>query len=113
MKERNDEDESNGLLYATCKHIRYVRSENFSSYHLSGILIDSFVYEAIGGWHFLREGEKKGGGTETYEEHLLSYYEKQYPYPDLIPPTLSAPGSGMTVDGDDWEVLGKVLRKMV
>ena len=113
MKEKNSEDESNGLLFATCKHIRYVRSESFSSYHLSGILIDSFVYDAIGVWHFLREGEQKSSGAETYEEYLLNYYEKQYPYASLIAPTLSAPGSGMKVAGDDWEVLGKVLRKMV
>jgi len=113
MKDRNSEDESNGLLFATCKHIRFVRSENYSSYHLSGILIDSFVYEAIDGWHFHREGEEEGKGSHTYEEHLLNYYETHYPYPDLITPTLSAPGSRMKVDCDDWEVLGKVLRKMV
>lgn len=35
---------SNGLLYDTCKHIRYIRDNSFSSYHLSGIVIDSFVY---------------------------------------------------------------------
>ena len=30
-----------GLLYDTCKHIRYIRDNSFSSYHLSGIVIDS------------------------------------------------------------------------
>ncbi|MCI9532862.1 MAG: hypothetical protein HFH38_14325 [Lachnospiraceae bacterium] len=47
---------SNGLLYDTCKHIRNIRDNNYSSYHLSGILIDAFVYVAIQGWHFLAEG---------------------------------------------------------
>lgn len=57
MKQKNSYDESNGLLFDTCKHIRFVRSEYFSSYHLSGILIDAFVYKAIGYWHWLRNGE--------------------------------------------------------
>ena len=40
---------SNGLLYDTCRHLRFIRDNYFSSYHLSGIVIDSFVYNAIGG----------------------------------------------------------------
>lgn len=48
MAEKNRS--SNGLLYDTCRHIRYIRDNYFSSYHLSGIVIDSFVYEAIGNW---------------------------------------------------------------
>lgn len=57
MKQKNSS--TNGLLYETCKHIRYIRDNYYSSYHLLGILIDSFVFEAIGGWHFTRDGGKK------------------------------------------------------
>lgn len=108
MATKNGYRESNGLLVDTCKHIRHVRSEFFSSYHLSGILIDSFVYYAIGGWHWLRDGEKRSNGSGlTYEQSLLDYYNSHYSW------LVFAPGSGMKVDGDDWDVLGKVLRKMV
>ena len=57
MDNKDSYSSSNGLLKDTCKHIRYVKSECFSSYHLSGILIDSFVFTAIGDWHWLRDGE--------------------------------------------------------
>lgn len=113
MSNRNAYDVSNGLLFDTCKHIRFVRSESFSSYHLSGILIDSFVYAAIMDWHWLRDeeqGDGKPGGT--YEQALLDYYD-QFKYPTIIPPMIKAPGSGMQVGTDDWDVLGKVLNKMV
>jgi hypothetical protein len=108
MANRNGYLESNGLLFDTCKHIRYVRSENFSSYHLSGILIDSFVFSAIGGWHWLREGEERSNSNGvSYEQALLNHYNSHYSW------MVFAPGSGAKVDGDDWDVLGKVLRKMV
>ena len=44
--------ESDGLLVDTCRHLRYVRDNFYSSYHLSGIVIDSFVYAAIGNWQW-------------------------------------------------------------
>ncbi len=111
MKEKNNA--TNGLLYDTCKHIRYVRDNNFSSYHLSGILIDSFVFEAIRGWHFLREGEQHSGGSETFEESLLNYYNEKS-LRGYIVPNIIAPGSNMNVDASKgWEVLGKVLRYMI
>lgn len=44
---RVKDDVSNHLLTATCQHIRYVRDQNYSSYNVSGILIDAFVYQAI------------------------------------------------------------------
>lgn len=104
---------SNGLLFDACKHIRYVRDNNFSSYHLSGILIDSFVFDAIKGWHFLREGEQHSGGSETFEEALLKYYN-EISFNGYITPQIKAPGSNMNVDATKgWEVLGKVLRYMV
>lgn len=111
MKIKNDK--SNGLLFETCKHIRYVRAENFSSYHLSGILVDSFVYAAIGDWRFPRAGETLQCSGPTYEEYLFDRYENMLLYPNWQPPILRAPGSGMEVVGDDWEVLEKVLKKMV
>lgn len=114
MDEKDTYDYSNGLLKDTCKHIRYIRAESFKSYHLSGILIDSFVYRAIGNWHWLRDGEGQGSSNDMcFEEVLLDCYNTYYPYASLITPKLSAPGSGMEVSGDDWDVLGKVLNKMV
>lgn len=113
MDEKNDYDHSNGLLKDTCKHIRYVKAENFKSYHLSGILIDSFVYIAIGDWHWLRKGETGSNNEKSYEQVLLDYYNNNYPYSSIIKPTIYAPGSGMKVETDDWDVLGKVLNKMV
>ncbi len=104
----NKNHESNGLLFDTCRHIRYVRGENFSSYHLSGILIDSFVYEAIGNWHWLREGEKGGENPGVFEQKLLDYYNDHSYYSMIY-----TPGSYMNVDTDDWDILGKVLNKMV
>ena len=107
MAEKNDYWNTNGLLFDTCKHIRYLRSEYFSSYHLSGILIDSFVYSAIGGWHWTRENEQGGNGNGvSYERSLLDYYDSHYRW------MVFAPGSGSKVDGRDWDVLGKVLKRM-
>lgn len=104
--------ESNGLLSATCQHIRFVRDKYYSSYHLSGIVIDSFVYLAIGGWHFLREGENQGSGAETFEEYLLKKYNDISGYGYVVP-ALRAPGSLMKVEASkSWETLGKVLRYM-
>ncbi len=113
MDDKDGYSNSNGLLKDTCKHVRYVRSESFKSYHLSGILIDSFIYAAIGYWHWLRENEQSGNNEKTYEQALLDYYNNNFPYTNLIAPTIYAPGSGMKVGVDDWEVLGKVLNKMV
>lgn len=107
MKEKNEY--SNGLLFDACKHIRFVRDNSFSSYHLSGILIDSFMYDAIKGWHFLREGENHSGGQETFEEALLKYYN-EISYNGYVTPRMYAPGSRMNVDcNKGWDVLGKVL----
>ena len=100
---------SNGLLVETCKHIRYVRDTVYSSYHLSGILIDAFVYDAIDGWHFSREDEQHYDSTITYEQHLVKKYD-ELSYRRLIEPTLNAPGSNMPIDPKQgWSVLGKVL----
>lgn len=107
MKQKNSS--TNGLLYDTCKHIRYIRDNFFSSYHLSGILIDSFVYGAMGDWHFTREGEAHVTQPKTYEETLLQYYNDISMY-GLFEPGITAPGSGLPVDSSKgWDVLGKVL----
>lgn len=107
MAEKNGYWKSNGLLFDTCKHIRAIRAEYYSSYHLSGILIDSFVFEAIGDWHWLREGEPRSvGDGVSFEQYLLDRYERSCSW------MVYAPGSGKKVNGDDWDVLGKVLNKM-
>lgn len=113
MDEKNDEDHSNGLLKDTCKHIRYLRAEYYSSYHLSGILIDSFVYDAIGYWRWLKEGEARTSSGRVYEEELLNYYNKYFPYGSAYASKIYAPGSGMEVSTEDIDVLGKILNKMV
>lgn len=46
MREKNSQ--CNGLLYDTCRYIRYIRDTCFKDKKLSGIVIDSFVYSAIG-----------------------------------------------------------------
>lgn len=113
MAKKNGTGESNGLLYDTCKHIRYIRSEYFSSYHLSGILIDSFVYTAIGGWRWPKDGEESDEVQGAYEQSLIDYYNMQEYNPGIIAPSIYAPGSGLYVSTADWSVLGKVLNKMV
>ncbi len=101
-------DISNGLLFDTCKHIRAVRANNFSSYHLSGILIDSFVYSAIRDWHWRRpEDISCDNNVVSYEQSLVDFYNRSSYW------SIYAPGSGMKVDASkDWDVLGKVLNKI-
>lgn len=71
------------------------------------------MYDAIKGWHFLREGEQHSSGNETFEEALLKYYN-EISLNGYIAPQIKAPGSKMDVDvNKGWEVLGKVLRYMV
>ena len=45
MREKNSQ--CNGLLYDTCRYIRHIRDTCFKDKKLSGIVIDSFVFEAI------------------------------------------------------------------
>lgn len=110
MKEKNSS--SNGLLCATCKHIRTIRDVSYSSYHLSGILIDSFVYVAIGGWRFTDGDSSSSSRQRSYEQSLLDYYN-HISYNGVFSPSLSAPGSGMPIDTTKgWGVLGKILNNM-
>ena len=95
--------ESNGLLFDTCKHMR---DTHFSSYHLPGIVIDSFVYHSIANWHWLRSGEESTQPLGTYEKRLFNQCPSYSFY-------LTAPGSGMQVKTSDCiEVLNKVLNYM-
>lgn len=106
MREKNRS--SNGLLMDTCKHIRRIRDDNYSSYHLSGIVIDSFVYHAIGNWRWITS-ESDGEPAEpfVYEKRLLDYY-----YYNRWS-SLTAPGSSQIVNSDDYFVLEKILKHMV
>lgn len=109
MKDKNTR--SNGLLYDTCKHIRRIRDEHFKSYHLSGIVIDSFVYIAMGEWRWLSSGETSSSEFGDYE-HVLLEYLNQHSSP-WFPLTLTAPGSGQYVDTTgSVECLRKVLNYM-
>jgi hypothetical protein len=106
MREKNGS--SNGLLFDTCRHFRRVRNDNYSSYHLSGIVIDSFVYAAMGDWHWLRSGESSTASGGDYERILLNYYLQNEAWLNY---TLSAPGSNETVDSSSsLACLEKVVR---
>ena len=105
---KNKNISSNGLLFDTCKHLRYVRDNYFRSYHLSGIVIDSFVYQAIGNWRWLSSGESSTSEAGTYEKILLDYYNQHFMWGAM---PLSAPGSNQQVSTDNSrDCLGKVLR---
>lgn len=98
--------ESNGLLYDTCRHMRQIRDTYFKSYHLPGIVIDSFAYHNIGDWHWIKEGEVSTQPSGTYEKRLYNQCPGYSFY-------LTAPGSGMPIDTSDCiDVLNKVLNHM-
>lgn len=102
--------ETNGLLFDTCKHIRYIRDNHYSSYKLSGIVIDSFVYAAIGGWYWPKPGETSTTPGGTYEATLLDYFKQCTRWGKL---SLKAPGSNDIIFADkDIYCLGKVLEYM-
>ena len=109
MAEKNKS--SNGLFYDTCRHIRNIRDNSFASYHLSGIVIDSFVYNAIGNWRWLNSGETASTPPGTYEQVLLDYYNTH----DIRSGSdICAPGSNDIISTfSSYECLGKVLRTMI
>lgn len=110
MKEKNDA--SNGLLLDTCKHMRKIHDERFSSYKLSGIAIDSFVYHAMGDWRWIGEGGGPAASPGAYENVLLDAYNTRSAN-GLFAFSLSSPGSNQPVDvSRSLECLGKVLRVM-
>lgn len=108
MKEKNRS--SKGLLFDTCKHIRNVHVQSFSSYRLSGIVIDSFVFSAIDGWHWSDGESSEPAGT--YEARLLDEYYR-HSVQGMAPLSLFSPGSQQIIDTTkSYECLGKVLRQM-
>ena len=105
----NKNKSSNGLLYDTCKHIRRIRDNHFSSYHLSGIVIDSFVYNAIGGWRWSEPGSTSSATIGSYEQVLIDYFNSHLFWG--LP--INAPGSNDLVSVDtSIECLKKVLNYM-
>lgn len=108
MRDKNTS--SRGLLFDTCKHMRFIRDNFFSSYHLSGIVIDSFVYAAIGGWSWPQPASTSSAPARDYEKHLYNTYINTYRYAS----TITAPGSNQTVDlRNSRDCLEKVLYKMM
>ena len=102
-------ESSNGLLNDTCKHIRYVRDNYFSSYHLSGIVIDSFVYTAIGNWHWKEDATSSAVSDGEYELYLYNHFINYFKCAN----TIQAPGSNDTVNmTSSLECLEKVLYKI-
>ena len=104
---REKDKVSNGLLVATCRHIRYIRDNFFKSYNLSGIVIDSFVYHAIGSWRF-SEPVENNKNIFTYEQHLFDYFIKNFGYYSAN--RLIVPGSNAVVELDSSrKCLEKIL----
>lgn len=101
---------SNGLLNDTCRHMRNIRDYYYSSYHLSGIVIDSFVYTAMGNWQWMAPGESSSAAQGDYETVLLNYFNQHNYWGQL---TLFAPGSNQAVSvSDSITGLSKVLNHM-
>lgn len=74
----------------------------------TALLIDSFVYQAIGNWRWLSSGESSTSAAGTYEKILLDYYNQHFMWGAM---PLSAPGSNQQVSTDNSrDCLGKVLR---
>ncbi len=106
MKIKNNS--SNGLLVDTCRHLRYVRDNYFSSYHLSGIVIDSFVYAAIGNWRWTEPGSTSSAPKGNYEKGLLDYLTQNSYWGTMY---LNAPGSNQSVSTQkSLECLKKVMK---
>ncbi len=106
---RSKNDSTYGLLFDTCKHMRYIRDRFYSSYHLSGIVIDSFVYATIGSWSWAQPSSTSSALPGEYEKHLYNAFINTYRYMT----TISAPGSNQLVDlSNSKDCLEKVLYKM-
>ena len=109
MKQKNDS--SNGLLVDTCRDLRYVRDNYFSSYHLSGIVIDSFVYAAMGSWKWTSPESTSSASKGNYESVLLDYLRRNSQWGIMM---LNAPGSNQGVSTQDsLECLEKVMKFIV
>lgn len=103
---------SNGLLKDTCKTIRLIRNNHYSSNTLSGIVIDSFVYAAIEDWHWTDPAwEESPNSYTTYEKHLLSRFQ-ELNYSGSL--QVKTPGSDQEINSKkSVEYLKKILNLMV
>ena len=107
MREKNSQ--CNGLLYDTCRYIRYIRDECFEDMNLSGIVIDSFVYSAIGPYRWQSTEIRNNSNLYSYIEHLYEAYsvlnESEFD-------VLYAPGSDVLIPfNDSFDNLGKVINR--
>lgn len=100
---------SKGLLFDTCKHIRNIRDSYFENYHLSGIVIDSFVYRNIGDWHWPDDSNLSTNKHGDYENYLYNCYLNGYKkQKDIL-----TPGSNTRIDfARSSDCLERVLLKM-
>ena len=108
------DESSAGLLCATCRYLRLLRAEFYPEEHVSGILIDSFVYHTIGSWKSRPAGEYCLGpeSSKAYVKELRDYFSR-ITSGGKVPPRLSAPGSGDSVENPyGWKVLGRILDRM-
>lgn len=97
------------MLFDTCRHFRRVRDEYFCGSHLSGIVIDSFIYEAMGNWHWVSDGEISFASHGDYEKVLYNYLVDKYSLYGM-PVMLKAPGSNQAVNASSSiECLKKVV----
>ena len=107
--------ESNGLLYDTCRYIRHIRDNCFKDKKLSGIVIDSFVYGAIGQYRWPPTYSLVNSDPYNYIEHY-SYIEHLHnAYEHLNRSNgkvLYAPGSRDVIPiNDSLDNLGKVINR--
>ena len=107
---KNKNTVSRGLLFDTCKHIRFIRDAYYKSYHLSGIVIDSFVYVAMGDWRWTDNSSPNAVSDGKFEKELYDYYVNFCRYAS----TINAPGSNDSVSlANSRDCLEKVLNKMM
>lgn len=102
--------DSNGLLFNTCRHIRFIRHDHYSSYKLPGIFIDSFVYRFLDRHLWFFSSNVSSVNPETFEESLLSYFQNTIFYDD----TIKAPGSNQIfrISDQSKDILEKILKLM-
>jgi predicted nucleotidyltransferase len=109
----NKNKTSNGLFKDTCKHIRRVRNENYSSYHLSGIVIDTFVYHAMSEWQWSDGQSSNPAPVGAYEKVLLDYLNGVKQRSFLYGAIMTVPGSNQNIDvSKDIDCLTKVVEYM-
>lgn len=85
---------SKNLLFDTCKSLRKIRND--LQVDLSGILIDSFTYNAIRGWSW-------GGNSSNAKESNIRFKETLLQEADRLKNHLVVPGSGDIKKIDDSE----------